>query len=145
MCLLTEHCCLSHVLCTGSCWVPPAGGQCISTHLWMRLILAVPITWETSRKILWPKGESLHWEIWVDQQSHYSSHSDGHLHVWQIFLDYTDHADWPPLTKKGAWSDPQFPWSCSCDKSSWCGSTLTAKFEIQSGVPISRIVPCVVR
>lgn len=24
------------------------------------------------------------------------------------FLDSTDHADWPPLTKRGVWSDPQF-------------------------------------
>lgn len=29
------------------------------------------------------------------------------------FRDSTDRADWRPLTKRGAWADPQFPWSCS--------------------------------
>lgn len=48
--------CLSHVLCTSSCWVPPPESHCISVHLWARPTLAVPITWETARKILWPRG-----------------------------------------------------------------------------------------
>lgn len=96
-------CWQSIAVCPMSCAQAPAEflpePHCFSVHLWVRLTLTVPITWETARKILWPKG----WVVILGDlgrlplawhgpmcsklvaNSLYISQSDGHLHIRQIF------------------------------------------------------------